>query len=281
MAIARVTRKMLPDEAEQVARSRWRREMEYVWGVGCAGAMAAGAGLLMSLGLLLGWWLVGGWDAWAWQWILGVVALVLGGVGLSMLIVGGAVVLRFLFRRSRLRQRGVAAMLRLDQPLEALSFDADAAWIIEDPEGEPIAVYRVEPERYLLLPAQDLRTLSPARQADGGSVSASSCVVPGEVIDGTPVLEAGRAGATPAAETGLVRRALVLVDSLEGIVLTRTLGEVIAAGRVWLPDSRATVNHEDFADEVRQLLDSVVSAQPPVVLSSAELPAWLKSQVAG
>ncbi|MFN5959716.1 MAG: hypothetical protein ACK462_17450, partial [Planctomyces sp.] len=204
MAIARVTRKMLPDEAEQVARSRWRREMEYVWGVGCAGAMAAGAGLLMSLGLLLGWWLVGGWDAWAWQWILGVVALVLGGVGLSMLIVGGAVVLRFLFRRSRLRQRGVAAMLRLDQPLEALSFDADAAWIIEDPEGEPIAVYRVEPERYLLLPAQDLRTLSPARQADGGSASASSCVVPGEVIDGTPVSEAGRAGATPAAETGLV-----------------------------------------------------------------------------
>jgi hypothetical protein len=274
---------MLPDEAEQVARSRWRREMEYVWGVGCAGAMAGGAGLLMSLGLPLGWWLVGGWDAWAWQWVLGVVALIVGGVGLSMLIVGGVVVLRFFFRRSRLRQRGAAAMLRLDQPLEALSFDADAAWIIDDPDGEPIAVYRVEPERFLLLPAQDLRTFSPARAVDGQSGVAQSCVVSGEVVASAeelpPDAPAAQAGAT--GETGLVRRALVLVDPLEGIILTRTLGEVIAAGRVWLPDSRAAVNHDDFADEVRQLLDGVVSAQPPVVLAGAELPAWLKSQISG
>lgn len=137
-------------------RMRWARELNA--GIGCVGV-----GMLTAAVVLLGLVALAVWLGHAWRWTfwgvtLGIVSLVPTVLGGLALVLGLYATLSYLRRRWRLARRGYRAVLPpgASGQTESLRFEASAAWIIDNNDGEPVGVWRVGDEQYLLAPTLDV-----------------------------------------------------------------------------------------------------------------------------
>jgi hypothetical protein len=151
-------------ELERAGKVRLRAAREMNAGVGCVAVMGLSVGLVMMGLVILIVWLGGGWKWTFWGVVLAGVSLIPAAIGALALILGAYAVVSYVRRRIRLA-RGWRPLLKTDGPTFAFTFEATEAWIIDANEGEPVGVWRVEEDAFLLAPTSQVEFTMPTTAA--------------------------------------------------------------------------------------------------------------------
>lgn len=146
------------EDLEPAGTARLRAARSMNAGIGCVGLIALVVGVALLGGAVLIIWLTGAWRLTFWGVVLAGASLLLIIAGAAPFMIGLYALLSYVRKRVRLARHGWRSLVPSPGTpgCEVMTFDAHEAWVIDNHQGEPVGVWRVEDDAYLLAPTLEV-----------------------------------------------------------------------------------------------------------------------------